>query len=210
MAQKNVWSLFNKEEKLRIDDLSIEQIRTILLTITPGKIQEWFAWRDGDMSWQNIAEIPEFYEAARVEKSVARNPSINKVDTVGRRRLFEAPPTTEPEEPEEEEEVKLETGLGLQNVKVKERRSARRYTRSLIFYVKLPVGGVFESGTSDISTTGISLMNELPVVLTKSFPAELRLYERTVQLVCSRVNERSVKILEVSNWEIFRQWLVNW
>jgi hypothetical protein len=69
------WSLFNKEEKLRVDDLSIEQIQTIMLAIPSSKMPSWFAWRDGDMSWQNIADFPEFFHAARAGKKLVDAPA---------------------------------------------------------------------------------------------------------------------------------------
>lgn len=198
------WSLFNKEEKLRIDDLCVEQIRTILLAVPSSRMASWFAWRDGDMSWQNIADFPEFFEDARISKEIVHAP-IKSVDN--RRPIFEeAPPQTETDI----EEIRIETGLGLQNFKVKERRSARRYPRNLTFHVDLTTGGIFECGTEDISVSGISLDTVMPSSLPKTFSAALRWNEIQIKILCNKVNERSVKILETSNWELLKQWLVSW
>jgi hypothetical protein len=76
--------------------------------------------------------------------------------------------------------------------------------------VSLPSGGIFECGTEDISVAGISLDTVIPAAMPKTFSAELMWNDVKLKLVCNRVNDRSLKILEVSNWDLFKQWLVGW
>jgi len=192
------WSLFNKEEKLRVDDLSIEQVRTILLSIPSSKIREWYAWREGDVNWQSLDEVPEFFDDARAAKGVA-HVSSPASGAEKRRPLFEDSPP----------DVSTEITLGIETVPTKERRSARRFTRRLIF--RMSVGeNDFECETDNISMAGISLAQTLPPGLSKTFSAELRLQGERLGVLCSQVSDHQVKILEAEAWDKLRQWIANW
>ena len=65
------WSMYNKTEKLRIDDLKTEHVKIILLAIPNSKMGEWYACQEGDLHWQPISAIPEFYEDVRQLKGNA-------------------------------------------------------------------------------------------------------------------------------------------
>lgn len=68
---QKLWSLYNRDEKLRIDDLKPEQVKIILLAIPTAKMESWFACQESDLHWQPISAIPEFYEDVRQIKGAA-------------------------------------------------------------------------------------------------------------------------------------------
>ena len=198
------WSLYNKEEKLRIDDLTKDQVRTILLAISAKKIKYWYACREGDLHWQGIADLPDFHDDAmaakgessfKSEESKVKDPK--KPNGPPRRPLFEDGPTL------------AGTTIKIEAVQTKERRTARRYLRHLLFRVKFG-GTVFECPTKDVSMGGISLTKDLPPIPQKTFRAELLWNDQAIKVLCSRVTDQSLKIIEADSWDLLRQWLVNW
>jgi len=204
------WSLYNRVDKLRIDDLTKDQVRTILLSIPTSKIGEWYACREGDLHWLPIREIPDFYEDASMvkgeylaqseEKSETKDKPVKRNKQEERRPLFEDPTP---------EMMMTSSTLKLESVPTKERRSARRYVRNLIFYAKHE-GRAFECETKDVSMAGISLGEKLPPSFGKTFRAELKLSGGRVKLLVSRVTSSTLKIEESDSWELLRQWIVAW
>lgn len=210
------WSLYNRVEKLRIDDLTKDQVRTILLAVPTSKMAEWFACREGEMHWQPIRDFPEFYEDASMmkgefqpeaEATSSASTNIHTAVTVPgkaskkaevRRPMFEEP-SPEP----------TSSTLKIESVPTKERRSARRYVRNLNFYATAD-GEKFECATRDISMAGISLTEQLPKAFVKNFRAELRLGNARIKILVGRVNSTSVKIQECEAWDQLRQWIVSW
>lgn len=203
------WSMYNKEEKLRIDDLRLDQVRTILLAIPADKMPNWYACQEGDLRWQLITEIADFYEDVRAAKGESFLPAAKEETTTDvegtakpapqRRPLFEDPP----------KEMTGEHTLAMEEVHTKERRTARRYVRNLLFRVEHG-GESFESETVDISMSGLSLKAALPPGLTKTFRAELCLNGSAVKVLVSKVSETKLKLMEAEAWHVIRQWIVNW
>lgn len=199
---RKCWSLYNKEEKLRIDDLRIDQVKTILLAIPTAKIGEWYACQEGDLHWQSLSDVPDFHEEAVAIKG--KDPILKLTGTDGsaparqpspRRPLFE--------------DVDMAGGtLEIEAVQTKERRTARRYVRNL----KFKIGGdkKFSCATADISMSGVSLKDKLPPGLGKNFKAELSLEGSKIKVLCSKVSDTTVKILECDGWDVLRNWIVNW
>lgn len=201
------WSLYNKEEKLRIDDLRIDQVRTILLAIPSSRIRDWYACKEGDLHWQAIGEVPEFYEDAMAVKGTSE-PAKQDTETAEkpsapakavRRPLFEDAPAG----------GEFETTLQVESVPTKERRTARRYVRNLEFKVTVP-GTNFKCDTLDISMSGVSLKENLPASLPKSFRAELSLSGSVVKIHVNRITDNTLKFVEADAWDVLRQWIVNW
>lgn len=218
---QRLWSLYNKDEKLRIDDLTAENVKIILLAIPTGKMTEWFACQEGDLHWLPIATIPEFYEDVRQIKGVSFAPKM----AAGAEHMSvpSTPSKTAPEpihpvpmKPTEErrplfEEAPDETAktLQIENEETNERRSARRFPRQLTFLVS-KAGKTFEGETVDISMSGLSLKSPLPDWVTKTFRAHIELNGQTTGVLCLRVDDRKVKFLEADSWNLIRLWIVNW
>lgn len=183
---EKLWSLYNKDEKLRIDDLRADQVRTILLSIPQDKTVHWYGCREGDPQWEKLTEIPDFYDHMSKSSLVE-----------SRRPLFEEPAdATAPT-------------LQIESVQVKERRSARRYTRNLIFSAQAGEF-IFRCETADISMAGVSLKQDLPSGLASTFRAELTLSGEKVNILCSRITATQLKIVDADGWTLLRQWIVNW
>lgn len=198
------WSLYNKIEKLRIDDLKTEQVRIILLAIPTARMVEWYACREGDLHWHAITELPEFYEDVRAIKGVSvTEPAKQRRATdvkAQRRPLFEEAPA---------ELLVTDPQLSVVSTQTKERRSARRYARELQFEVSGD-GQTFATNTTDISMNGISLNGELPAWVPKNFRARLGHNGAFIQILCSRVSGSKIKLKEAESWDMIRQWIVNW
>jgi len=194
------WSLFNKEDKLRIDDLTVEQVRTILLAIPSANMRDWFACREGDVNWQALVDISEFYEDVRAAKGSsyldAGKPAAAPPPT--RRPLFEDPP-----------EQPTEATLQVEAIHTKERRSARRFSRRLTFRVYLG-NKKFECSTIDVSMGGFSITEALPDGLGKNFRAELSYSGVDMNVLCSQIGDKQLKLLEAEAWDVLRQWIANW
>ncbi|MGZ3722097.1 MAG: hypothetical protein ACXVA9_04145 [Bdellovibrionales bacterium] len=202
------WSLYNKEEKLRIDDLRIDQVRTILLAIPSKKLGEWYACREGDLHWQSLADVPDFYEDAIVSKG-ADVPVLSPSQPERRSSPPSATKASPPRRPLfEEGSDELETTLQVESVPTKERRTARRYVRNLTF--KLAGAQKFECATADVSMSGVSLKEKLPGGTPKSFRAELSMNGTTVRILVNKVSDTTIKILEADAWDVLRNWIVNW
>jgi hypothetical protein len=206
------WSLYNKEEKLRIDDLKSEHVRIILLAIPTVRMSDWYACQEGDVHWQPIGEIPEFYEDVRQLKGK------NAADA----KVYQAPveeksqpfvPKSQVRRPlfEDAPEGLNDTGKTLQVdlARTKERRTTRRYTRQLMFKVSKN-GKKFECETEDISMAGVSLLSPLPDWLPNSFKAELHFNKSKVKVMCARVSATQLKFVDAESWDVIRSWIVNW
>jgi hypothetical protein len=194
----SVWSLYNKEEKLRIDDLKAEQVRTILLSIPTAKISLWYACKENDVHWQPLSAIAEFHEDVNVIRGESIPDSKPVPDKPPRRPLFEEAPGGN-----------TETTLLVDSVQTSERRSARRYRRKLNLIV-INGGQSFNCETLDISMGGISLSKDLPTWVPNIFKAELDLNQNRVSVICSKVSSSTVKLKEAESWDLIRQWIVNW
>lgn len=202
------WSLYNKEEKLRIDDLKPEHVRIILLAIPTVRMTDWYACQEGDVHWHPISSIPEFYEDVRqIKGKSADTPVAAKPDPLAtpvqppRRPLFEEAP---------EEMLKTDPTLQVENLNTRERRTARRYNRILNFKINDGVGKIFECETVDVSMNGIALERDLPDWVTKNFQAELSLHGRSVKIKCSKVSTAKMKLVDADGWDVLRKWIVNW
>lgn len=200
------WSLYNKEEKLRIDDLKSEHVRIILLAIPTARMTDWYACQEGDLHWQPIGAIPEFYEDVRQIKGKGALPEPEAEaqekptpQSPPRRPLFEDSP----------EDLRTDPTLQVDTASTKERRTARRYPRKLMFKV-LQGGKSFQSATVDVSMSGLSIEQQLPNWVPKTFHAELQLNKTNIRVLCSRVSESKLKIMESESWDVIRQWIVNW
>jgi hypothetical protein len=204
------WSLYNKEEKLRIDDLRVDQVRTILLAIPNSKVGEWYACREGDLHWQSLADVPDFYDDAAASKG---HETTAPTESPGSRPKDNTPSTTKVSPPrrplfEDGAPLDAETTLQVESVPTKERRTARRYVRNLNF--RLLGTQKFECATADVSMGGISLKENLPAGTPKSFRAELSMNGSTLRILANKVSDSKVKILEADSWEVLRNWIVNW
>lgn len=211
------WSLYNKEDKLRVDDLTSEQVRVVLLATATKRMHHWYACQEGDLHWQPITSIPEFYEDVREIKGpqdeTSEVPSIENAsgsenkshqtpavsDPVERRPLFEDGPS----------DLRTDPALQVDTARIQERRAARRYPRKLDF--RTEVGGQdFSCETVDISMSGLSLAQDLPSWIPRTFQADISLGKKSVKVHCSRVTGRKLKIREASSWDVIRAWIVNW
>ncbi len=214
------WSMYNKVEKLRVDDLKPEHVKLILLAIPNAKMNEWYACQEGDLHWQPISSIPEFYEDVRQLKGTALTddqaqaigkvqPPTPKADADAedapkkqnaRRPLFEDAP---------EDAMMTDPALMVDTSRTSERRSARRYQRKLMFRV-IQGGKSFQTETEDVSMAGVSLNDQLPPWVPKTFRAELALNKTNVRVLCERVDDNKLKLKDADSWDVIRQWLVNW
>jgi len=191
------WSLYNKFEKLRIDDLRTDQVRTILLSIATRRIPDWYACRQGDINWQPLEEVPDFYEEVRELKG-DRDPAKPLIKAKERRPMFEDFGGAEGA-----------SNITIENEPSMERRSARRYERQLTF--RAFAGGVpFVAKTLDISMSGFSLESPLPTQLANKFEADLELNGKILRVTCEKVGPSKVRIINANSWDLLRQWLVNW
>jgi hypothetical protein len=196
------WSLYNKHEKLRIDDLRLDQVRTILLAIPTSQMAHWYACREGDMQWQSLSDIPDFYEDAREikgESLAASMPATKAAPQAPRRPLFEDGAVVN----------EAETTLKMESTRVKERRTARRYVRNLNFQATFN-GVKFSCETKDISMNGVGLKTNLPADAPKTFKAKLVLDGATVKFLANRVTDSTLKIVDADAWDLLRNWMVNW
>lgn len=192
---KKPWSLYNKEDKLRIDDLSAEQVRIVLLATATSRMKDWYAHQDGDVHWQPITSVAEFYEDVHRNKMDTEPTPQPKAQ---RRPLFEDPPA----------DFKTDPTLQVEPANTRERRSARRYHRSLVFKVELN-GQEFQSETVDVSMSGLSLRDPLPGWVPKTFQAHLILNNQSIQVLCSKVEAKKLRISDSSSWNIIRNWIVS-
>ncbi|CAM5999393.1 unnamed protein product [Sphagnum balticum] len=207
------WSLYNKYEKLRIDDLRMDQVRTILLAISLNKMSDWFACQEGDLRWQNIKDIPDFYEDTRAHKGELPNeravpashaaealpPAANAALQEVRRPLFEEAP----------QENNLTSTLAMEAENTRERRSARRYVRNLRLQIERATG-VHEFATTDVSMTGLGLKEALPADVPKQFRAQLVCNGQTLRVICQRISAQQVRLTDAEAWDVLRNWIINW
>jgi hypothetical protein len=195
------WSLYNKEEKLRIDDLRADQVKTILLAIPTSRMGDWYACSEGDLHWQSLSDIPEFYEDAKAIRGESLPPAkktpARDGKVAGRRPLFE------------DVRDEQDTTLQVESVQTKERRTARRYVRNLKFQL-IHGGKKFECATQDVSMSGISLKNKLPAGVPKTFRAKLSLQGSNVLILAHKVTDTTIKIAEADAWDVLRSWIANW
>ncbi len=226
------WSLYNKEDKLRVDDLTPEQVRIVLLATASKRMSHWYACQEGDVHWQPISAIPEFYEDVRQIKGKSdddddREKEVSITQTsvdvtpdsvtikipAGKNTKPTGPPliSTVPRRPlfEDAPEDPTAPTLQVDFTRTKERRTARRYPRRLNFKATLD-GKVFECGTVDVSMAGLSLDQDLPAWIPKNFSAELSMNQHSIKVMCSKVGEKKLKLKDSSSWDVIRAWIVNW
>ncbi|MGE0527018.1 MAG: PilZ domain-containing protein [Bdellovibrionales bacterium] len=191
-----LWSLYNRFEKLRVDDLTAAQVRMILLAIPTARLPDWYACREGEVHWHPLSSIPEFYEDVRDIKG-AGIPLQHL--TPPRRPLFEDPP----------DGLVTDTSLTVDLAETQERRNARRYMRQFSFRVTSETSE-FNTHTVDISMSGIALKDELPEWVPRVFRASLENKGRSIQVMCARVDGYKVQLREAESWEQLRQWIASW
>lgn len=210
MRQK-CWSLYNKEDKLRVDELTLDQVQTIMLAIPAGRIDSWYACREGDLQWQRLAEVEEFYEEASEIKARAplEEQSVTRTLTATGTETYIAPKARAAikKVPISEAKTRVEKPPTLEAI-ARERRSARRFVKNLKFRM-VNGGNKFESETLDVSMAGLSLKESLPADAPKSVRANLELEGKRVKVLCNRISDRSLKILEADRWDLLRQWLIS-
>ncbi len=224
------WSLYNREEKLRIDDLNIEQVKIILLAISTRRMHEWYACQSGDLSWKPLAEIPEYFnevksiqdETAPIKMAIGGDASvthrIGKTKTTTKTKSkakVKAKPAAAPQ-PSSGANAMIDGAniltihdLVVDKAQTKERRTARRYARQISFQVSKDQNK-FISQTVDISMSGLSLREPLPSWVPRSFSAILKLNQYSITIHCEKVDDQKLKITGAESWDLIRQWIVNW
>lgn len=180
------WSLYNKVDKLQIDDLTVAEIKTIMLSISAARLPEWYTCQAGDPHWRPLSSV-----------SFSTLPTAASPES--RRPMFEDAPT----------DLSKESTLAIESVATEERRSARRYKRQVLFAIDLSPTQSFKCETHDISMNGASLKQPFPDWVPKTFRAKMQLGPDKVRVHCKRIGENQLKILEAEPWEIIRQWIVN-
>lgn len=223
------WSLYNREEKLRIDDLSLEQVKIILLAISSRRMHEWYACQSGDLSWRPLAEVPEYFndvhsiqqetasmaKAAGQDFAVGRQTRIAGIKTETKTKKtkprLKAVPSPKPDAQGEIDGGLIQTvhDLIVDKAQTRERRSARRYARKISFQVTRDQG-TFISETVDISMNGLSLREPLPAWVPRAFSATLKLNQYSINIQCEKVSDQKLKITAAESWDLIRQWIVNW
>lgn len=213
------WSLYNNVEKLRIDDLKPEQVRLILLSIPTVRMKDWFACRQGEVHWQPLMDIPEFYEDVRALRGnlddLKASPQIPSPPVVNAAPVAPPAPARPKHRPMFEEapsQIETLSTLEVHPSDLSERRSARRYQRRLLFRV-IQGGKQFETETVDVSMSGLSLTDPIPAWAPKTFPAEVSLNGQNLSVVVGRVSaaeHNKLKLLDADSWDVLRTWIVNW
>lgn len=214
------WMLYNKEDKLRIDDLTADQVKTILLAIPTARMKDWFACRGGDVHWQPLLNIPEFYEDVRAMRGISVTSDEVKeanLDLEPAKTPVAAAPPPPPAPParrpmfEEMQHLTAPT-LAVDKVTVQERRSARRYKCRLEFKI-IHGGKTFSSTTEDVSMTGLAITEALPTWVPKTFRAQVGSNGQVLSIVAARVESAEavrMKLMDAESWELLRRWIVNW
>lgn len=214
------WNLYNKEDKLRVDDLTQEQVKTILLAIPSSRMAHWYACRGGDVHWHCLTEIPEFYEDVRAFRGVQDDaptapPQVAASPT--QPKQSSPPPVPGNEQKETNQRALFEAGdltsptLAVELANTRERRSARRYKCRLEFKV-IQGGKSFLSETQDVSMTGMALKDGLPTWLPKTFRAQVSLNGQALSIVAARIDKADstrLKIIESESWDVLRRWIAN-
>lgn len=209
-----LWSLYDSVEKIQIDDLKTEQVRIILLSIPTARMKDWMICKKGEIHWECILNTPEFYEDVRDLKGNTQ--SLKAEDYSPQHKP--SPQAPSPRRPlfedidlSSEETLALETEG--EDFDVKERRSARRFTKRLQFEV-IQGGKSFKTETVDVSMAGFRLEDQLPSWAKKQFKAKISLNDHDLQLVVARVEEdrdgKRVKVLDAERWEVLRSWVSGW
>lgn len=208
------WSLYNKVERLRVDDLRPEQVRTIMLGIPSSQVHNWYACQEGDLHWVALQSLPEFHVDYMGAAAIPEmdEPPLAKAsgDNFSEPLLTPSVPKTKPRRPLFEDSPEpLLTNPALEVVKteINERRSARRYHKKLAFSVLIE-GQSFASQTVDVSMGGMSIRDPLPAWVTKHFRAQLMLNQQTVIVFCKRVSASQIRIMDCDSWEVLRHWIV--
>lgn len=216
MKMITLWSLYNSNDKIQIDDLKTEQVRVILLSIPTSRMKDWMICKKGTLHWQSLMENPEFYEDVRdlkgdsgqinaetfqsPQKGSAQKPSPNQ-----RRPLFE--------DIDLDSEETLSLMGSTQQKEVKERRSARRHHKNLTFTV-IQGGKTFETETQDISMAGVSIEDALPEWAKDEFGASMSFKNDKVKVRVARVHDdktgTKLKIIAADHWDVLRSWVSGW
>lgn len=220
------WSLYNREEKLRIDDLTLEQVKIILLAISTRRMPEWYACQPGDLSWKPLSEIPEYLNEVRAiqDETVSMKKAIGG-DVVTRTKSKVKAAKSPSAQPKAKTKVKSQPKIDLNAIdganiltihdlivdksQTQERRSARRYSRKISFQVTRNENS-FVSQTVDISMNGLSIREALPSWIPRSFSAHLQLNQYKISIQCERVSDHQLKIIAAESWDLIRQWIVNY
>jgi hypothetical protein len=189
-----------------------------MLAIPMAKMSLWYACREGDLQWQSLTDVADFYDHANKIRHTA-TPTEEVTETATASGVTNGPPAPKkskskagPRRPlfeEPAEPTKTDRTLTVETTNVKERRVARRFVRNLKFAMANG-SDKFECVTLDVSMAGLSLKDDLPADTPKSFRAELRLNDGRVKILCNRISDRSAKILEADSWDLLRQWIMSW
>lgn len=198
------WSLYNREEKLRIDDLSIKQVKVILLAISSRRLADWYACQRGQIGWLPLTQVKEF----RQEVEEIRTPTEPMQMAAGAEPGGGPAPRRPAFELHVVDDSKSVPTLVVDAKSIKERRNARRYARHLKFACAVE-DQLFTCETNDVSMTGFSLTEELPHWVPKVFKAELSLNNHSTSILCERVSDKKIKIASADNWDLLRRWIVN-
>ena len=175
-----MWSLYNKAEKLRVDDLTLEQVKIVLLGISSRQMSDWYTCQEGQLNWEQLSAM---------EEITAKSAPPRKVI-------------------EEFESQKTDATVHIDLSDIQERRTARRYARRLHFECVID-HQKFTCETVDVSMNGLSLSRSLPQWVPKHFKAELALNNHTAKINCERVSAKKLKLTGTDNWDLIRQWIVN-
>ena len=214
---ERTWSLYNRVEKLRVDDLRPDQVRTILLAIPPSQLSNWYACQEGDLQWVALESVSEFYmdsmanrqKASALPKASGDDSSnetpdfndvilpVSRAKTNQRRPLFEDAPDNV-----------IAGDFEVKSEDREDRRSSVRYPRKI--EVRIVLGKkVFSTHTLNISMGGMKLAQELPDWMPRTFRAELALNGQSVYVFCKKIGPDQVRLMESDSWSMIRQWLVN-
>ena len=193
------WSLYNKIERLRVENLSTAQVRTILLSIPTRRLDQWYACASDQLRWLPLADHATFFEDVRVFRGAEAAGHLQIARAPAPLKLVGAPP----EAPAEWIEG---SDFDLSTLALSERRAARRVSRRCEFVVA-GGPGEFRSLTKDLSFGGLSIETALPAWVPKTFRATLSTAGKTAEILCTRVSDSNFQIVESDSWPVLHSWL---
>lgn len=211
----SLWSLYNMEERHRVDDLPLSHLLIILSAIPPARLDDWVAWRPGAKDWQTLETYPELSETLETLRHLYEHTGPFPMDrpdqtplyseTVSRQQESSTQINLEPDENENSSELELELNFD----RDADRRTARRFKTDLLVEVKAGKNR-FVSHTVDISMKGMRIRDALPEWVPLQFQATLYKEGHSINLLCRRVQRTTTqaRIEAVQSPGALRQWLM--
>lgn len=210
MAKRFV--LLDKSDGHRVPSVSLDQLFIIALSISAGKVKNWFVREEESTEWSPLKSFLDSHSRASVSTQVSglNMDALTPTTPTQVEPEFQAPPLAAPLIHDSANGERTAT-LQMEEESARDRRGQGRFSQPIEVLIQTEKIN-FKTRTESISIGDIRLKEALPDGLPKVLVLQLKFRGETLKLQVQSIDgppAKALKILKNSSEILYRTWMLS-